>query len=395
LLLGYLASRGLLRETLSVSTGSSPAVGWDGLLQRISEREAEIEAGIDADTVRTLIERLATLARSSVDGLGPLHPDQIIGAFFDTCGYLPDDRGAVLLQRLPGLGGHSSEDGSRVFIDRDFAAAASAGDIIRYIESPFTTTLDCATWQSTLSMLGIDVVAVKSASAGFSGPMVAAALEQAAQDPEHGSLAADLLLVIQQLGVEYRGSRLFVREAIIPEMSLSSQSGNTARVELQDCVIISLELEHDAGDESLPSFVRCYFTRVDGRSGTDDLPARRFIDCEFEEFENPAATTKALMDLSLPLGSKVLLTALKKLYAQSGKGRRESALHRGLDHRAKEYVPGVLALMRKEGFSVRARIRDQTVWFPAKDPEVRRRALRMLAAPVASGDPMLKEAASL
>lgn len=103
LLLGYLASRNLIQETLQVEAGSGPATGWNYLLERICVREAQIEAGIDPDTVRRLIEHIATLARSSIDGLGPISPDQILGAFTSVCGYPADDRGAVLLQRLPGL----------------------------------------------------------------------------------------------------------------------------------------------------------------------------------------------------------------------------------------------------------------------------------------------------
>jgi hypothetical protein len=107
LLLGYLASRGLLQQTLEIDAGSGPAMGWNSLLGRISAREAEMEVGIDPGTVRRLIEHVATLARSSTDGLGPLLPDQISSAFSEVCGYPPDDRGAVLLQRLPGLGAGS------------------------------------------------------------------------------------------------------------------------------------------------------------------------------------------------------------------------------------------------------------------------------------------------
>jgi hypothetical protein len=395
LLLGYLASRNLLHETLAVESGSGPAVGWDGLLQRVAEREAEIEAGIDAGTVRTLIEELATSARSSVDGLGPLLPDQIIGAFAHVCGYLPDDRGAVLLQRLPGLGGHSSEDGARVFIDRDLAAAASAGDVVRYIESPFVSDLDSSNWQSALPPLGVEVVAHRVQALGYTSAKIGAALASAAQQPEQGTLAADILMTLQQMDYSYQGMKVFIREAMIPELVLSRYTGDSSRVELQDCVIIKLDIEPDAPEDCIPHFVRCYFTRVEGRSGTADLPESRFEECDYEEFENPAATTNALMELSLPTASKVLLTALKKLYAQSGKGRRESALYRGLDHRAREHVSGVLDLLRKEGFAIRARIADKTIWLPAKDPEIRRRALRMLSAPNASADPLLKEAAVL
>jgi hypothetical protein len=395
LLLGYLASRKLLESTLSIDSGSSPAVGWDGLLKRVSEREAELEAGIDADTVRVLIERLASLARGSVDGLGPLLPDQIIGAFAEVCGSLPDDRGAVLLQRLPGLGGHHAEDGARVFIDRDFAAAAAAGDVVRYIETPYTSPIDASTWQSALPSLGAEVAAYRCSRQAFSSGLVGAAMSHASADDDQGTLAADILLILQQMGMEFGGSKAYVREALVPEMALTAQSGDTRRVELQDCVVITMDIEQGVDLSRIPTFVRCYITKVEGCSSEADLPSENFVECEFEEFESPAATTNALMELPLPIGVKVLLTALKKLYAQSGSGRRDSALHRGLEPRAKDYVSPVMSLLRKEGFVVKARLGDQTVWLPSRDNELRRRALRMLASPNAGDDPLLKQAAEL
>src|SRR5258708_24820864 len=101
LLLTYLVSRNLLTPELITERETDPATGWDTLLGRIAEREAELEAGIDPDTVRRLMEQVAMLARSSIDGLGPLSPDVMLDAFKVVCGYPPDDRGAVLLQRLP------------------------------------------------------------------------------------------------------------------------------------------------------------------------------------------------------------------------------------------------------------------------------------------------------
>ena len=167
LLLGYLASRGLLQQTLEVEAGSGPAVGWDSLLERICAREAEIEAGIDAGTVRRLIEHIATIARASADGLGPLTPDQITDSFTAVCGYAPDDRGAVLLQRLPGLGGRSSEDGARAFIDQDFAEVARGGAVFNFIENPFGQQLDPEPWQNTLWPLGAQLAAYRCHKAGF------------------------------------------------------------------------------------------------------------------------------------------------------------------------------------------------------------------------------------
>lgn len=395
LLLGYLAARGLLGDTLAAEAGSSPAVGWDGLLGRVSEREAEIEAGIDAGTVRRLIEHLATVARASSDGLGPVSSLQIVEAFQSACGYAPDDRGAVLLQRLPGLGGHNSDDGARAFVDRDLAAAATAGDVVRYVEDPYSYTIDSSTWQTALVPLGAEIAALRCSQKGFSASQVSAALERAAAAADQGALAADIFLILQKSGAGYAGPKRYVREAIIPQMSVSSDSCGSGEIEFQDCIVLVFDYESEAPIECVPRFVRCYFTRVDGSVEISPLHIHCFENCEFEEFERPAETTKALMGLSIPLGGRVLLSALKKLYAQSGKGRRESALFRGLDLRARECVPQVLDLLRREGFAIRTRAGDHVVWLPSREGEIRQRALKMLASPSASRDPLLRSASSL
>jgi NACHT domain len=139
LLVGYLAAKGLISELSKVDSSDSldPAIGWDRLLDAIADREAKIEAGIDGRTVRRILERLATRARAAEGGVGPLTMDDIVTAFKDICGYNPDDRGMVLLQRLPGLGIDRPDEETRAFIDKDFADVCRAGDLVEFIEHPY------------------------------------------------------------------------------------------------------------------------------------------------------------------------------------------------------------------------------------------------------------------
>ena len=214
LLLGYLVSRNLLQETLAVDAAVGPASGWNSLLDRIAQRESEIEAGIDADTVRRLIEYVASLARASADGLGPLAPDQMTEAFATVCGYPPDDRGAVLLQRLPGLGGHSSEDGARIFIDSDLAEAARG---VRC--SILSNAHSMRHSRQTLSRTLYWILAPKSlafAPAGrFSMDKFVAAIDTAQKRFRTDTLKADILLALRSLGFCYEGHPLYVREVIL------------------------------------------------------------------------------------------------------------------------------------------------------------------------------------
>jgi hypothetical protein len=395
LLLAYLVGKKLLAPGQIAQENSSPAAGWNELLKRIAEREAEIEAGIDPSTVRRLIERIATAARSSPDGLGPLSPDTIIACFKTVCGYSPDDRGAVLLQRLPGLGAASAEDGSRVFIDKDYAEAARGGDIFSFILDPRGTQLDCETWQTSLRLLGAEIVAYRCEISGQNAGKINAALQVADEHQRACVLATDILLALTRLGWCYTGSGLYLKETMIDELVIDDATCNLAAIEFQDGVVGCLELGTDISREMLPTFRRCHFARMEGRTGERDLPSDRFIECTFDEFENAAQTTRAILALALPLASRVLLTLLKKLFAQAGSGRQESALFRGLDHREREVVPAILDLLRRRDFVVKSRQGTVTVWLPARTGSVRKRAMTMLAAPSASRDPVLEESKQL
>ena len=395
LLLGYLASRGLLQQTLEAETGSGPAVCWDSLLEKISAREAEIEAGIDAGTVRRLIEHIATLARASADGLGPLTPDQISGAFTSICGHAPDDRGAVLLQRLPGLGGHSSEDGARVFIDQDFAEVARGGAVFSFIENPFGHHLDPEPWQNTLWPLGAEVASYRCSKAGFQAGKIIVAAKRAQEVFRSDTLCADIFMVLLQSGASWDEPNLFINEVLIPLLVIEDAEQDLKAVQFQNSIIGMLEVSSGLAPTKMPRFSRCHFGLVEGFAGESDLPEQVFVEVTIDSFENAAQTTNAILSLSLPLGTRVLLTILKKLYAQRGSGRRESALYRGLDPRAQQLVPQVLNLLRREGFVVRGRQGDDVVWLPSKSSDARRRVLSLMAAPSSSADPLLTHSRDL
>jgi hypothetical protein len=388
LLLAYLVREKLLDPKTLGPVAVTPAFGWDHLLDRISHREAEIEAGIDATTVRKLIERLASEARTTLDGVGPLSPEQIQHAFRTVCGYSPDDRGAVLLQRLPGLGGTSGEDGSRIFIDLDFVDVARAGDVLRFVASPFDPEIEANAWEAPLRELGVDVACLHAQQLGTKIGAVSAAMK-VANDHGYNVLGTDLVALLVRLGGTYDEANLYFKEVVVPEFSVEG-AGDLGRIEFQDCVFLRLDLPPDALPKSIPMFRRCHFGMVTGRTSKGDLPAGRFSECEFDEFEHAANTTSALLALPLPLATRVLLTVLKKLFVQKGMGRKDSALSRGLDTKGRSALPDVLDLLRKEGFVIRIKQGTDTVLLPAKGGDHRKRALEMLGGPIESRDSLVQ-----
>jgi hypothetical protein len=196
------------------------------------------------------------------------------------------------------------------------------------------------------------------------------------------------------MGYNCGGPILFVREVLVPELPLE-HTADYGQIEFQDSVIGRLELTADVPHCHLPRFVRCHFGVIEGFTGHSDLPSGNFFDASVDAFENPAQTTNAILSLSLPLGTRVLLTVLKKLYAQRGSGRRETALFRGLDARAQQLVPPVIALLRREGFVTKTTQSGQTVWLPTKSSDARRRALSILASPSSSSEALLVQSREL
>ena len=144
----------------------------------------------------------------------------------------------------------------------------------------------------------------------------------------------------------------------------------------------------------LPAFRGCYIQSFEGRVSIRDVPADRFDpECIIDGFVEAAGTTAAVLTLDLPLGTRVCLTVLKKIYERRGSGRKENALYRGLDQRARKVVQGVLQALKSEGLALPYRRKTETIWLPGRD---RRRASRLIAAPSEEvSDPVLMRCAGL
>jgi hypothetical protein len=159
LLLSYLMKVASLGEELMAF---QEAAGWNHLLERICDREAQLDVGLDGATIRELIERLATNARISGDGLGPFTRDDLARAFTEVCEYAPQVGSDVALLRLPGIGSPSTDDGTRSFIDQDLADAARAGDVVRFILDPYNSSNSAVlSVQAGLGEIGASVAAVQ------------------------------------------------------------------------------------------------------------------------------------------------------------------------------------------------------------------------------------------
>lgn len=395
LLVSYLAARGSLDDLLggdSTEDSLDRAIGWDTLLDRISSREAEIEAGIDGSTVRRILERLATKARASESGLGSLSPESVIMAFRDVCGYSPDERGMVLLQRLPGLGVDRADENSRTFVDAAFADACRAGDLIEFVEDPYNFDESVLSDMVTaVGGLGIEVAAYRVTKMSYdSGKLLAAA--RRAHRLSAVYLASDIVRLVVECGFDVHDS-FAITGVMLPDMELDTRKSDMSKIDFRDCYFSRVEIDPSADSEKLPSFHDCVIDEVDGRVSDADLPPGKFHECIVGGYSATAATTAKLLSLNLPLGIRVCLTILKKLYEQRGTGRKESALHRGLDGNARRLVPDVLRVLQRAGLATLDRSRGAAIWRP--DRSSRARVGRIISAPASDKDPIIRDCSVL
>jgi hypothetical protein len=387
LLVGYLVSKGILEDLLQQSIVDAPAEGWDYLLGEICKRESAIEAGLAADTIRELIEAIACYCRQFQNGLGPIYKKDLESIFYEKCGYQPDDRALVLLQRLPGLAPHAEQDGSRYFIDHLFASAAKAGEIVRYIMNPFDARLtsDPRKWQDSLDYLAIQLISSKLEEVD-QGLIEEAVMQAKKQDRD--ILAIDVLLCLNYLGKAWKREAVTFENVLITFFEIQKDA-DWSRVIFREVIFREILVEELPTAGISPWFEKCIIGKIEGCSEGSNVVESLFLDSVIESFEEQNTTTSALLRLDLPTGVTVGLTILKKLYLQSGNGRQEHAFYRGLSTNEQPYVVPILALFSAKKIAMPSRRSSANrVWQPMKNQATR---VRRILLDRAFNDPLIED----
>lgn len=389
LLLGYLAASGALSSLVSDDPVGA-AEGWDTLLERICEREAGIELGLDGSTVRRVLERLATIARTRGDGFGPLHRDDLAEGFKQVCGYEVDEGSYVIIQRMPGLGVVDPVDGSRHFVDADLGEAARAGDLVRIIQNPGLAEELGLDYMSLapIGELGLDVAELEANREGMDASSAVNAAVQLERGGKHGAMVLDCVSLALKLGVKARIPSLQISELAVSQLRFGDSDADLGQLQFQQCVITTLDLTEFDGNHELPTFVDCAFGQVLGAGSPDSLPKDAFINCSYDSFDASTRTTRGIMAMpGLSDRQKVVLSILKKVYMQAGGGRREGAFARGLDPKQRGLVSDVLKELTSEGMLVRSKAGNYVIYAGVRGQASRARD--MLSAGAAVTDSLL------
>ena len=388
LLLGYLAARGLLSELTQVATSVSEAVGWNELIDLVCEREAKIDPCMDGHTVRRLLERMATKARRHIDGMGPILQTEMTEVFEEVCGYVPDENGIQLLQRLPGLGVARQIDAAREFIDCDFVDALRSGDIARFCVNPFFESPHLhEEWNCSCASLGLDVIAHQTEKAGLGASELSIAAQAAVYSLNCPGIAGEIIAAMARRGLAYNQKPLVVRDVLMRDIEFDQTTTGLGNIEFVESIFGRLCLDPLADQSQLPKFRECHFELLE----TTLQPSGSMIllECSADTTVNSASTNNQILSLSVAEGTKVLLTVLRKLFLQPGAGRRENAFYRGLDQHMRLLVPDVLKLVSKHNMAHLSRLGQANVWVPNRS--MTQRARRILASPSGKADLMVAE----
>ena len=387
LLLGYCASRNLLEEVVGIQEDGGVALAWDRFLDRICEREADLSQDIDSDSVRRLLEDLATRARTFPQGSGPLLDSHLSDAYKNITGFEPLEAARTMLQRLPGLTARDQEVGARSFVDDEMMEALRAGPVARFIQNPYLdfgvqglayplTDFSCSVARHLADNLSIDY-----------GKFQVAA-EEAAHRWNNPTLALDIVLTGAGSWEDERfdagGLRIVAGLGDVVNLEDHPIKG----LELQGCMINLVRFGREGSEVNI---VRCSILKLEGISDQSGLPPA-FVECDIDEFDD-RGTNAAIVRSELPGPVKVLLVMIRKLFLQRGSGRLESALTRGVTDSLQPLVAPVRDLLLSQGIVYYHVTDSRTIWHGNRTH--RARVLKILESPTSSNDPLLRSVEEL
>lgn len=395
LLLAYLASSGLLSEVLKEGSELDPASAWSTFFDMICRREGS-RLDIDPTTVRLVIERVATLAGKVTGGIGPIEPEEILRTLSDVTGSQPDEGAEQLVLRLPGLGPLPDGTSKRMFLDETLADVARAGDVARYISSPFDANLTLLEGAvCPLRPVGAGV-AWRSLKPSPSPKLFAQALENLSKLNEPWATQISLMEVIMvsdpHAQLSSHSERCIISNGYIERLDFSQIQNNISFFEFHDCLVQELKFSMNYAS-IMPRFINCIISTVFGAVSSSDLPEGGFSNCQIELFAENFLTTAQMLRSNLEPMVAVVCTCLEKLFLQPGRGRDQSAFPRGLDSRHRPLVQEALELIQKADFASPYRTGGKTIWVPNRSKMAAAREI--LAAPHTSRHELVRRARSV
>lgn len=391
LLLSYLVRANLFEQILQIDSSKGFGHAWHHFLQRICEREAALEgSSMDAETIRAVLERLADLVRSKSSGTGPITANDLANAYTFETGQGAGEGVLAQLQRLPGLTQRESEPGTRSFVDPEMLGALQGGALAAHALRAFKQVPLAPL--SELSEKACQMAAYLLSLQKMTPETVVGIVDQLRRRGDREKVPsqtiADCVSVAIRMASDQEVSKLDFRSTTIEGSSFGRIPLDEVGIyglDVRNCTVREVCYGDDLGAGQV-SFSNCLIAKVSGVSDWQGIPHGSIgTDCEVDTFDN-MGTSSAVLRLSIDPRLKALITILRKLYKQSGAGRKLGAFKRGITSpEVLQYIDPVLEVLKRHRFisvfnSVVHPVRNQAS-----------RVEQILAAPTISNDAIIAE----
>ncbi|MCA0257875.1 MAG: hypothetical protein LCH47_14940 [Proteobacteria bacterium] len=363
------------------------------MLKMIAQRESEQSEGVDANTIRRFLSALAMEARRNSDWETTFTPSEMDDIFYKVSGYHVTEGERNTLLRLPGLGVAPEKPANRIFVDYDFMHACSGFYLYEYILNPYSSEYEVGEVQdvsSEMSDIGREMVCEMLTQSSTERGVVFSAFNLAQQRVKH-QMSFDIFCVGLMNGFVLKNSTF--SGISIRELDLCDEIYDGISIDFDNCIIERLNYPSMDSLSSNLKFKRCLIGTIEGLVSDEDLPDSQFDCCDVDQYTNEYSVNNDVLATSLPLGVRVLVVTLRKIYTQSGSARLESALVRGLDHRAKMLAQDVIASLQKHKLVLDASRQGKVAYSGNKI--LRKEALSIIQSPNKSNHVIVSECAAL
>ena len=397
LLMAYVVHNELLENVLSIDGSKGFGYVWDEFLSRICARESASErAEMDPSTVRRVLEFLAYKVRASRSGLGPVSSLDLADAYERVAGSPAAEGVLPQLQRLPALTAAPGDAGERFFVDEgmlhalqgsafeNIATSRLSGEGVAPMHRLPSNAISMAAYLSISDNLSPEtIVSLAQRGGGVRQKGRGASGEDAQFVGDCVEVATELASMLDEDVISFNG--LAVDGAEIGVVRLDEIE--LRHLEFRNCIVAEIRLAAVAGKRYDLKFVSCDVGKVSGAAERSGVPSGLLDESSnVDGFEN-LSTNAAVLRSKMPPGLKAAVTILRKLYKQSGGGRKLAAFRRGVtDAETATRIDEALKLVVKHGF---ARIFNQ-VAHPVRNQSGR--VEQILAAPELSTEEVCVEA---
>lgn len=332
-----------ISERLALLSEDNEYEFWDRLLDFICHREANINKAIlDSTIIKQVLIELANLTRTKNNDFGPISNNELSVIFNSITGRTVTDESAIMLSRLPSFGRVGNDSSDYQFIDMYMLDGLRAEYMVAHYDSD--SIIKKSNWINPLREFGQRLffykIDINEASKIVS--------KIAYWSNSNSQAAADLLCAFlseeeSDKIVDFRNIQ--IKDCFIEKIDLSSiPLGNLS---INSCIIESIDIS-DCFIEPKNSLLidDCDINIVSGVSDASALP-NYFINCKVSQFSSVNTTSK-IKSLGFGTHQMALLSCIRRVYLQHGRGRKERSFIKGFkNQQEKKAIILIVDLMLK------------------------------------------------